>query len=122
MVSVQNSGIISELRTLTEEALERLKIIRRERLGIKERLKGAGYWVDKRYIPKGTKLYGPYYCLRWRGPDGKIHAKYLGKDPAIALPDSHSEKLVKALEKLDKRLKGESRNRLKDSRRERRDR
>ena len=105
VVSVQKKPAIHQLTTLTEEIRERLKFIRRERLKIRKILKGEGYWVDKRYIPKGTKKYGPYYCLRWRSPDGKLHAKYLGKDPTITLPNSHTKKLLKKLESLDREEK-----------------
>jgi len=91
-----------ELRTLTEELTEKLRTIRRERLEIERKLEGGGFWIDKTYVLRGAKRYGPYYRLRWLGPDGKKHAKYLGKDPTIVLPDSHVERLVKELERLER--------------------
>jgi len=100
-VSVQGMPELYELWTLTEEVRERLRAIRRERLEIKRKLEGDGFWIDKTYVLRGARRYGPYYRLRWLGPDGKKHAKYLGKDPTIALPDSHVERLIKGLERLD---------------------
>ena len=40
-----------------------------------------GYIIEKKYIPKDGKKFGPYYYLRW-WEDGRLKNKYLGKtDP-----------------------------------------
>jgi len=41
---------------------------------------GGGLWIEWKHIrgPNG-RLYGPYLYVRWRGPDGTKHSRYLGR-------------------------------------------
>ena len=62
---------LRELEAKQNELLKRLRKLRKAR-------EYRGYWLDYHWAKQPQYK---YYYLRWRGPDGKVHSKYLGARP-----------------------------------------
>ena len=82
-----------------EDEIKKLERVSRE---VNDRLNLRGYWIDPRYV----RGYGPYFCLRWI-ENGKLKAKYLGKNPDLKflqLPEQEKKELEDRLKWVTERV------------------